>query len=93
MTRLRNTFLIAAAVLATLLCTVASASARPAPNTDNGFAPATTPPVAPHVASSGMAAWTVALIALSSAALAVLATELWHAYRSHRDIAHRTATA
>jgi hypothetical protein len=39
-----------------------------------------------------MAAWTVALIALSSAALAVLATELWHAYRSHRDIAHRTAT-
>lgn len=67
MTRLRNTFLIAAAVLATLLCTVASASARPAPNTDNGFAPATTPPVAPHVASSGMAAWTIALIALSSA--------------------------
>jgi len=91
MTRLRNTFLIAAAVLATLLCTVASASARPEPNTDNGFAPATTP-VAPHVASSGMAAWTVALIALSSAALAVLATELWHAYRGHRDIAHRTAT-
>jgi len=91
MTRLRNTFLIAAAVLATLLCTVVSASARPAPNTDNGFASATTP-VAPHVASSGMAAWTVALIALSSAALAVLATELWHAYRGHRDIAHRTAT-
>jgi len=37
------------------------------PNTDNGLAPATTPPVAPHVASSGMAAWTIALIALSSA--------------------------
>ena len=54
--------------------------------------PPTTPPVALHVASSGMAAWTVALIALSSAALAVLATELWHAYRGHRDIAHRTAT-
>jgi hypothetical protein len=94
MTRLRNAILIVGAVVATvLLCTVGSASARPAPDTDNGFVPATTTPVVTHVASSGMAPWTVALIALGSAAVAVLATELWHAYRGHRRIAHRTATA
>jgi hypothetical protein len=93
MTHLRNTVLIVVALVATMLYTVASASARPAPNTDNGFAPATPPPVIPHVTSSGLAPWTVVLIAVGSAAVAVLATELWHVYRSHRRIAHHPATA
>ncbi len=93
MTHLRNTILIVVALVATMLYTVASASARPAPNADNGFAPATPPPVIPHVTSSGLAPWTVVLIAVGSAAVAVLATELWHVYRSHRRIAHHPATA
>jgi hypothetical protein len=40
-----------------------------------------------------MAPWTVAVIALGSAAVAVLATELCHVYRSHRRIARHPATA
>ena len=66
MTHLRNTILIVVALVATMLYTVASASARPAPNADNGFAPATPPPVIPHVTSSGLAPWTVVLIAVAA---------------------------
>jgi predicted alpha/beta-hydrolase family hydrolase len=77
---------VAAIVATMLVCTVGSVSARPAPDTDNGFAPATTPPVVPHVAASGMTSSTVALIGLGSAAVAVLVTEFWHAYSDHRRV-------
>jgi hypothetical protein len=40
-----------------------------------------------------MATWPVALIGLGSAAIAVLVTELWHAYRRYRRVQHTTATA
>jgi hypothetical protein len=94
MSRLRNAGLIFAVLIASLLYTVDSAFARPSPD-GPGPGPAVnaaSPPVVAHLTSSGMAWWTVTLIAVASAAVAALATELWHVYRSHRRLAHRPAT-
>lgn len=93
MARVRNIITIVAVLITTVLCTVQSAFAQPAPPPD---VPGPGTPAAPfiaHVASNGMSWGSVVLTAVASAAVAACVTALWHTYRSHHRLANQPAIA
>jgi Na+/alanine symporter len=93
MSRIGNITAILAVLITTVLCTVESAFAQPAPPPDGPGPGTSSTPVLAHAASSGMGWWTMALIAVALVLFAVCSTALWHSYRKHHRLAHRPAVA